>query len=229
MPLVRTKSVLRGCTTQAVLLLLPHLLAAEELPPKELARVESGDLTLILSESALRVEGSSPGGEVAYLGVNLVEHHEGWGSVDSYAGVLSDPGASGELELTPKGGISQASVWVVVDIATGEVAGASPASFKKRLPDEMTLEVSSSGDTVSVDRSDLEFLLYRPGAGVWFGKATDRHKGDDAGGDNGLQLGLSAFQPLRAGAAAAPTRLQPGDRLLAVDLHNLDAASLTFR
>jgi hypothetical protein len=172
-------------------------------------------------------QSSDRAGDVAYLGASHEEVQESWARLHRHSGILTDDDADGEVELTPKSGVSIASIWVAVDLASGDVVTVSPDTSKRRFPDALALEVVAGNRGIAADRGDVELLLHRPGLGVWFGKGLDGGHGDDSlHADGKLRVDVGAFRPLRAGGPAAPTTHEPGDRLLAIDLQHLDATSV---
>lgn len=220
---------LESMALRAAMLLAAVLLPVQPATSVELGRSQSGTLEATLTDKSLQVQGVTSGGEVAYLGVSHEEVQESWGRLHRYAGVLTDDDANGEVEFAPESGISTMSIWVVVDLTSGDVLNVSPDASKRRFPEALELQVSPDNRVIAADRFDLELLLHRPGLGVWIGKGVDGGQGDDSlHADGKLRVDLSVFRSLRGGGPAAPPVLRPGDRLLAIDLQHLDAVSVEF-
>ena len=219
-----------GSALRATTLLSAVLVSAQPVASLELGRTQSGSLEATLTDKSLQLQGVTPGGEVAYLGASLEEVHESWGSLRTYSGILTDEDSNGEVEFAPEAGISQASVWIAVDLGSGEVLGVSPDEFVRPLPEEIDLEVSGDLRSVATQRHSLELLLLRPGLGVWFGKGVGGGAADDGHDlDGKLRLGLSDLRSLRWGGPPPPATLRSGDRLLAIDPLQLDAINVGFQ
>jgi hypothetical protein len=112
---MRAKNPKRSVAVKTTVLLSAVLssvpLSAQQVPSVELGRNQNGAFEAILTDLSLQVHGATPGGEVAYLGANLVEHRESWGSLDTYSGILTDSEASGQVEFAPKGGEVDPILW----------------------------------------------------------------------------------------------------------------------
>jgi len=214
-------------TLVAIALLCPPSLAQRD-DSVELGRSESGSLEAALTAKSLHVYGATPFGEVAYLGAAHQLVHERWGSLRTFSGIVAADG-NGEVEFLPTSGVSEASVWVVLDVASGGALTLVPEKFQGHYLGGADVRARQDGKGLTTERQDIEFLLFRPGGGVWVGKATDGGTGDDSlRADGKLQVGLGALRSLRPGDGVLPTAIAKRDRVLAIDLDRLEAIDVSF-
>jgi len=112
------------------------------------------------------------------------------------------------------------SMWVAVDLASGDFATASPPGFR-------LLNVSWHGhgiehrndgrDQVEDARPFAEVLVVRPGLGAWTLRLGDGSPADADGKPNGrIAAALDGMEPL-AGSPAPPSTFVAGDTVLLLD------------
>jgi hypothetical protein len=189
-------------------------------------------LSLAFEPQAATVAGATPGGDVVFWGV----YRERLARVSTTVGKLGDrvmADASGAARLDLGRDVPGLSVWAAVDLASGQVALASPGGFQWTEIDPKGRRIDKALGRLAVDRHELSVLLVRPEAGnsgssgswqldVFDGGALD----EDGAYDGSLRASLAAFLPDRK-AGHAPPRFEAGDVLVAVDPEDLAAFSVT--
>jgi len=117
--------------------------------------------------------------------------------------------------------IPEYSAWVAIDVATGEIAAASPAGpmAVEKMAAVAAGEPLRGGRFASLrlPGGAYELLLVRPGVGVWDATIVDGLTGDDDGETDGTVV-LSAATP-RQGSEGFPRldAFAPGDRVILMD------------
>lgn len=168
--------------------------------------------------------GLTPGGEAVWLGVS--RELDGWVTkVLHWQAITKDEDGDGVVALELGEALPPASVWAVVDLASGELAVAapegSPGAEVAFPPDALQPGVDGPQGVVPdrfVDaRSQLSLLVARPGAGAWWERLGDGGEGDDDGEADGVVT--AALDKLSAleGGGASPAHLAAGDVVVAID------------
>src|SRR5689334_14119437 len=142
--------------------LLPALLA---LFPLTAAHAQGGppqDISIKFDGSTAVVSGLTPKADVAWIGIGHVVE-------DAYLTTVSDHGldaadALGTLVVETKRPIPDASVWVVVDLQTGNVASSSPTPSlgrAKNLPPGLIQKQTGKPDALNEARGMVEVFVAR--------------------------------------------------------------------
>jgi hypothetical protein len=163
--------------------------------------------------------GVTPGGAVVWFSVarerpvmiTHVVHRQGI--------TLAGPDGSSTFPLDER--VPSRSVWVVVDLSTGEYTVATPAGFPLRDRSPAGRELNPGIARISLgvgnrptDRARV--VLVRPGVGAWSMTAWDGGDGDADGQTNGAPtLSLTGLAPIGT-SPAPPHALLKGDILVAI-------------
>lgn len=158
--------------------------------------------------------GIKSGGDAVWF-VRSVTEFSGMARLSGGVTVTPDSDSNGIVELTAP--VVPASVWIVVDYATGEYAVARPDGTP-------VVPVLNNGRGWGRGRVDLDFpltdvdvLLVRPGAGVWTLRAMQGGPLDqDHRGDGNLRIALADMQKIVGSQPTAHAAL-PGDLLIAIE------------
>ena len=123
------------------------------------------------------------------------------------------------------------SIFVIADVASGEVAIATPSGFEQKL--ELPTAVLKPGNSgngladLSLRSESIDVLLVRARAGAWRGFASEGTKRDKDGERNGrVALGIEQFAAV-GGKAAAPQAFIPGDVLVLIEPRTMRFATVT--
>jgi len=174
-----------------------------------------------LTDKELIVRNLTPGSTVALLAVahepayymmRLVSRRE----------LLKDDDKDGVVRYVPDHGVAFRSLWIVVDVASGESTMATPAGYEAV---EMYQRGAGRGNavqsivnTLDVGREVVEILLVRPGEGAWFVTARDRGFSDQDGQANGrIRLDPRKLRSPRGTYGDPPHAMRNGDVVAVVD------------
>jgi len=173
--------------------------------------------------------GLTPGGEVLVWAVGRrelryftrVSHWQETGLAD----------AAGELRYEVRDGVPPASIWVVVDLATGELDVSPAPGFappEGPLPPG-ALRGQGAGRLNRLVRAmeEAQVLLVRPGVGVWSVRLADGGSADvDGANDGRIEAALDALEPAAPSSPAAPDGVEAGDVVVVVDPGSLELLTL---
>jgi hypothetical protein len=132
-----------------------------------------------------------------------------------------DVASGGEATFKVEGGIPDNSIWVAIDLASGEYAIATPDGSPVRLGElpngAFAKGNGNAADMLVAGRDFLEVLVARPGAGAW---------GDSVGHGGASDAGRGADQFTRASVGSMraigqsgppPKHVMPGDVVILID------------
>ncbi len=176
-------------------------------------------LEISFSEAGLVVSALAPGGEIVYLSVA----REASGYVSAVVrrqDHLKDNDNDGVVTIDFDGPVPLRSIWVVVDLATGAVAPATPADYPLVSGLSGGFARSVAGGTfnrLGANAIRAHVLVVRPGVGAWVATLTDGSTADEDGeGNRTIVAALSGLEPLADGPPP-PLELAAGDRVVEID------------
>jgi hypothetical protein len=183
-------------------------------PPTPPARPE-----LAFEDSAAVVSGIHAKGQVAWFSVAR-EIADDWATIVRREDVAEDTDGDGVVRFDLDRPVPLKSIWVAVDLTTGEYALGTPEGFPLQqldLPGRGLGRAASGPEWVESPGQFAEVLIVRPGAGAWGMTAGDGGEGDEgARGDRRVTVSLPRFHGVRA-TAAAPERYSPRDLVFSID------------
>jgi hypothetical protein len=206
--------------------LFKTLLLSLFLPAAALAQTPSGTPAPEISfqKSSVTVAVAA-GAQVVLFGVAREVAEDDVATVVRRSQVLTDDDGDGKVQWDLGLDVPFRSVWVAVDLATGQVATAAPAGYPLRRVDWRGAGIvrsQSRADRVEDARTFAEVLLVRPGQGAWRLTVVDGSAADDDGAPDGkLAAALDRMIPL-AGTAEPPSRFDPRDVVVLVDPNRLE-------
>jgi len=175
-------------------------------------------LSLRVGEKELFVSGARPGASVLVIGVT--REPRGFTSLlrtHALPAVTAD--ARGEAVIPYGGAVPAKSLWVAVDALTGMSAAAAPP---EQLVRQFTPPAAEAAERLAFQRTALELLVVRPGAGAWSVSANEGGRGDgDRSVDGKLTMVASELEPV-LGRERLGGGLRPGDVVIALDPHEMD-------
>jgi hypothetical protein len=186
---------------------------------------------------AVLVEGLSPDASVAFYA--LTREWTGASTrVTELAEVLTDDDGDGVVRYDLERPLPKVSVWLAVDLSTGELAVAGPEGFTPR---ELSFPPGAirHGPTRRLDRLELtgrsqHLVLVRSGSdpddstvGAWLLRLGDGGDQDDDETPGRMGFLLSRMTPLGA-SPAPPEELVDGDVLAVLDPETLDFTVVTL-
>lgn len=178
--------------------------------------------TVTVGVDRVVVTGITPGGEailfgrsIAYQGgVPVLARHAASGKDDDSDGTV--------MWLFDE--VEQRSIWVAVDLDTGDHAIGSPDGATPRVITVTPNDWRENDDSLDIRREYVDFLLVRPRKGAW-ALAVRQGSSRDADGrtDNNLRLRTPSMFPLH-GKESPPPYAAKKDVLVIIDLFSLDVA-----
>ena len=177
-----------------------------------------GQPTLAFNPTSATASGLTPGGAAVWLVVSR-ERPEWTTEVVRREAIVKDNGGSGVVTFDIEQPVPPNSVWVVVDLSSGEFAVASPPGLNW-VPFESPAADQSSAAQIQLIRDHrgvVELLLVRPGVGAWGLSVGDGGESDDGRAPDGaIRVLPASMHPI--GASPGPVSLlQRGDVVVAVD------------
>ena len=143
-----------------------------------------------------------------------------------------DTDLDGIALFVPKGPVADASLWLAIDVTTGVYCTFAPEDFgvtETPLPPESAVAAgggrSPSDEFLEVARPFVEVLLVRAGQGAWILRVGDGGATDQDGFEGEINFPIDGMTPVGT-SPAAPARYEMGDRLLSIDLDQLELSSL---
>ena len=184
-------------------------------------------LTLTVTDYSVEVGGATPGGRIAILGSDRQQSEDGFGPVQvSLAELLIDEDGDGVESLERGPAISRASVWLAVDVESGQVTSATSwgkpmETFK--VPLGLARPNESGVAVVAADgQSEVELLLIRPGVGAWKALGVDGGRSEETGVTDGRVAFLEPAWEALSGDEDGPGDRRATDVLVAFDPTRLE-------
>ncbi len=182
--------------------------------------VAMAQLTMSFGSSSVTVSGMTKGGSATLVSLSR-DAQNGVARVTQLSAVLSDADGDGSETYQLSGPQVKRSLWVAIDISTGDAIVVSPGlagSAAKFDPSQAIQQGSGGLFNLLVDRRTvLELTVVRPKAGAWHIQAWDGGKNDaDLEADGTIQIDAQAMTPMVPGGARLKA-FQVGDVLVGLD------------
>ena len=175
--------------------------------------------------SEVTVSGMTKGGSAAL--VSLTRDVEDWvAKVTPLSALLTDSDGDGSETYELGRSVVKRSVWVVVDVSTGDAIVVSPglAGVQSKLDPSEAIQRGKGGlYSILADRRNvLDLTVVRPKVGAWHIRAWDGGKNDlDQTADGVIQVDSLTMTPMQPGGRGLPD-FQVGDVLLGLDHSSLE-------
>jgi hypothetical protein len=169
--------------------------------------------TLAFDPSALTVSQLQAGDTVYVFG--LAREQRGYYvEVVPYERLVTDDAHVGTVTIDIGKPFPPLSIWFAVDYQTGHFVSSAPLSAKASRIEVAGrhLKKNVSGDVVGLafDAAVAEFVVVRPGIGIW--RATIGERGpEDESASGAPSISTAKMKPRMSITAPAPTKLQKGD------------------
>jgi hypothetical protein len=161
---------------------------------------------------SLTVSGASPRGDVAVLGI-IHSNYRGLESIQKPESI-ERADATGLVTVTvPRP--SFRSVWLVVDLGTGEFVVSSPPGYQPRQMAVPQDAIERSGRSLPNTRPSVDIYIVRRGLGAWHGRAAEVGVSANPG-DARMSVSIDQLKPVGATSQAPPV-LTPGDIVMVFD------------
>jgi hypothetical protein len=188
---------------------------------------QSAGPAITFEDTAVVASGLSPGKSMAWFGVERLVDADY--SSDLYQHYKTDTVASdGTVRLTLDRAAAAASIWVAVDLDTGQFAVTAPViSHLRRIPQgpsALFQGVGSAADRFLDTRTYVLGLAVRPGQGAWlFGGGDGGPRDLDRSANGRLSFALDKFDAL-PGSPAAPAKVGGTDTWFVIDPQAMEIA-----
>ncbi len=191
------------------------------------SRAQGHGPAIAFEDRAVVASGLSPGKAMVWFGVERLVDADY--SCDLYQHYKTDTvAADGTVRFALDRAVAAASIWVAVDVETGQFAVTAPvASHLRRVPQGPSLLSPGAGaasDKFLDTRTYLLGLAVRPGQGAWlFGGGDGGPRDLDKSANGRLSFALDQFDAL-PGSPAAPARAGGTDTWFIIDPAALEIA-----
>jgi hypothetical protein len=175
---------------------------------------------IAFEDRAVVASGLSPGKSMVWFGVERLVDADY--SSTLYHHYTTDTAASdGTVRLTLDRAVAAASIWVAVDVDTGQFAVSAPViSHLHRIPQgpsALSPGAGAASDKFLDTRTYLLGLAVRPGQGAWlFGGGDGGPRDLDKSANGRLSFALDQFDPLPS-SPAAPAKAGGTDLWFVID------------
>jgi hypothetical protein len=177
-------------------------------------------LTMTFSRNAIVIGGVAQSQPIYLFGI--AREARGYiNRIQSYEARLVDNTGTGAVSFAFDGERSFRSVWVAVDLVSGAAVVGHPAEYPASpmpAPDQR-IKKNAGGELVQLSALGTlaDFLLVRPGAGIWSQTAGSSGPLDEGKEHGKVTISATSMQP-RGGTSDPPPRtLKKGDVVFAVD------------
>ena len=182
-------------------------------------------MKLRFEEKEIVVSGVTPGAKTIWLAV-IHEPHGYHPRITDRSSVAADDDRDGVVRLAMDQGVRNESVWVVVDMMSGDhvVETPSPATVKRVPLSSGLLHNKGNGKEASIENASqlMVFWCVRPGVGVWKSIVDDGASTDADGAVDGKLTSVLSSMISVDTSQPPPDDFRRGDVLIAVDLFDLD-------
>jgi hypothetical protein len=181
---------------------------------------------LSLDTDSLAVTGVSAGAKVAFFGISRDVDPDDVATIRRTAEVVGDDDGDGTVALKLGRPVALRSVWIAVDLGSGDSDAAAPEGFRLKKVNfhGRGLTARSAGrDAIEEGRPLVELLVARPGVGVWTARLGDGGPGDEDGAADGkLAAALDRMEPLGGTRMPAPAQFEKDDVVVLIDPNALE-------
>jgi hypothetical protein len=153
---------------------------------------------------ALTVSGASPRGDVAVIGI-IHTNYKGFESIQKPASI--ERADSGGVVTVTVPRPSFRSVWLIVDIRTGDFIVSSPPGYKVRRTAVPQDAIDRTGKSLLHSFPSADLFIVRKGQGAWHARSAE---GSQDPRDARSNASVDHFKPVGASPPAPPV-LTPND------------------
>ena len=182
-------------------------------------------LRLTVGPDAMVASGATAKGQVVFLGITREIAPDDVVELHRRLEVVPDEDGDGQVTYKLGQPMVQRSMWIAVDLTTGDFDTASPEGFKLRKVNWRGRGLTNrpdGRDSVEDVRGFAEVLVVRPGTGAWILRLGDGSPDDADGTPNGrLEAALDHMTPL-ADSPEPPQRFQRDDVVVLMDPNTME-------
>ena len=180
---------------------------------------DQAGLSLTFKQNAVTVGGATAGHQVVAFGIGIGKHGRA-PLLTRYVRALTDDDGDGAVTFAVRN-LPSRSVWVAVDLESGEHAVATPTGETPAALDFPADAWRGGRADVDVAGAWLEVLVVRRKVGAWTLRTADGGSNDADGASNGvLKVRLDRMERL-TGEEKGPSFTIPKDLIVVIDPHTL--------
>jgi len=177
-------------------------------------------LIMTLSDSAIVITGAVASHPILLVGV--AREPRGYiNRIQSYKARLVDNTGTGTVSYPLNATLSFRSIWVAVDLVSGASASWHPNGYAvtaMQAPrDRLRRNAAGEMAQVSAPCALCQFVVIRPGAGVWSEMVASRGSFDDGNEEGSATVSLGRLTPDDKTSGPPPKAFQPGDVVVVLD------------
>ena len=177
-------------------------------------------LSITFHDDSVSVGGALPSHPIYLFGIAR-EARTYITRLQPYETRLLDTNGVGKVDFAFKRARSWRSIWFAVDLISGAAtAGAPPEYLSNRITlsgKELKKDVGGEIAQIAADGALVEFVVVRPGVGVWGELVASQGPLDEGSDNNKVTLSVFKLQPLAGTIEAAPKKLKKGDVVFILD------------
>jgi len=181
---------------------------------------------IAFDSQAVTVQGCTPKGRVVWFSMAREVAEDDVATIVRRQEVAIDEDGDGAVSLKLQGEVPLRSIWVAVDLTSGEFATASPQGYPLR---QVAFRGRGLGrdnarsDQVEDARGYAEVMVVRPGEGAWGLTVGDGSEADEDGqADGRVAAALDRMRPVAAEGANPPQRFDPKDVVILIDPNRME-------
>jgi len=179
-------------------------------------------LSLVFNDHSISVRGTLPSQPVLLFGLAR-EARNYITRIQPYEKQLLDANGSGQVSSDFDRAASWRSIWLAVDLASGAAVAGGPPEYRTTsialTGKELKKDAGGEIAQIVADGSMVQFVVVRPGVGVWGEMALSQSSLDEGTDKNNNKVTLSVLklQPMAGTTAAVPKKLKKGDVVFVLD------------
>jgi hypothetical protein len=185
---------------------------------------------MTFSESAIVITGAVAPHPILLIGVGR-EPRGYINRIQTYQARLVDNTGTGSVSYPFNPTLSIRSIWVAVDLVSGVSVSGHPSRYTvtamEASRDRLRKNDAGEIDQVSAPCTLCQFVIVRPGAGVWSGTVASRGLLDDGNEEGSATVSLGKLRPDRETGGPPPKALQRGDIVVVLDSFHATYTLLT--
>lgn len=187
-------------------------------------------LTMTFSQSAIVITGAVSSHPILLVGV--AREPRGYiNRIQNYEARLVDTTGTGSVSYPFNSTLSFRSIWLAVDLVSGASVSGHPNGYAvtamQSTQDRLKRNVAGEVAQVSAPCTLCQFVVIRPGTGVWSETVASRGSLDDGNEEGSATVSLGRLAPDGETSGAPPQTLQAGDVVFVVDSFHAAYSLLT--
>ena len=142
-------------------------------------------------------------------------------SVQAYEARLIDESGTGTVSYPFDSKVRHRSIWVAVDLVSGSATAATPEGYKAEVVSltDRHLKKDPAGAIaqLAADGVLVEFVVIRPGVGIWGQSVGSRGPADEGIEDGRVTVSVANLRPRGGTTDPPPQKLKKGDVVFVLD------------